>query len=269
MGLAAGAQVEGRVLLDGEDLLQASPDRMSDLRGRRLAMIFQNPRGALNPVLTIGRQIGETLVRHGATPKGEVRARVVALLGEVGFTDPERRIDAYPHELSGGLCQRAMIAMALACDPSLLIADEPTTALDVTVQQQIMALLRGLCARRGAAILLITHDLGVVAEYAQQVAVAYAGRIVEQAPTALLLARPAHPYTGDLLRAMPVLDGPPGRFEAIAGAAPDLARLPPGCPFAPRCERAEAICRAEDPDERPLMGGGAVRCWRPLAELAA
>jgi oligopeptide/dipeptide ABC transporter ATP-binding protein len=269
MGLVSSGRVEGELRLEGEDLLQASPDRMRDLRGSRLSMIFQNPRSALNPVLTVGQQIGETLNRHKGTLRRDIRPAVVQLLGEVGIAEPERRFDAYPHELSGGMCQRVMIAMALACDPMLLIADEPTTALDVTVQKQIMDLLGGLCLRRGAAILLITHDLGVVAEHADRAAVAYAGRIVETAPTALLLGRPAHPYTRDLLRAMPDLEGDARRFNTIPGSVPDLVNLPSGCPFAPRCDRAEDLCRREAPDARRLLGGGSVRCWRPLAEVVA
>ncbi len=188
------------------------------------------------------------------------------LLQEVGIAEPERRFDSFPHELSGGMCQRAMIAMAIACDPELLIADEPTTALDVTIQKQILGLIHDLRARRKTAVLLITHDLGVVAEHADRVAVMYAGRIVEEAPVRELFAAPAHPYTRGLLDSMPDIDQQRDRLLSIPGTVPDLAALPAGCAFAPRCAHADARCRSEAPLTQPLSATRRVRCWKPLLE---
>ncbi|MBL8702653.1 MAG: ABC transporter ATP-binding protein [Alphaproteobacteria bacterium] len=268
MGLvpaAAGGVVGGRILLDGRDLRGLPDAELRRLRGGAMAMIFQEPLTSLNPVLTVGRQIAETLVAHGKVAAGrEARARAIELLREVGIAEPERRVDAYPHELSGGMCQRVMIAMAIACDPDLLIADEPTTALDVTIQKQILHLVHELLGRRGTAVLLITHDMGVVAENADRVAVMYAGRIVESAPAAELFAAPAHPYTRGLLDSMPDIDHDAARLPAIPGFVPDLLAMPPGCAFAPRCPRADAHCRARPPDETRLSAARVVRCWKPL-----
>ena len=264
MGLVSGrAKLDGQILLEGEDLLRSGEARLRDLRGRRLGMIFQDPMSALNPVLTIGRQIGEVLRRHTRTGRAAVRPRGVQILRDVGITDPERLYAAYPHELSGGMCQRVMIAMAIACAPVLLIADEPTTALDVTVQRQILDLLADLRLRNGTAVLLITHDIGVVIECADHVAVMYAGRIVEEAPVASLFAAPAHPYTRGLLRAMPTLEGEVERFPAIPGTVPKPEDLPDGCRFATRCDLADDRCHRVDAG---LVGIGArhrVRCWYP------
>jgi oligopeptide/dipeptide ABC transporter ATP-binding protein len=267
--LGAGPDaLDGRICFHGEDLLKASPARMRGLRGARISMIFQNPMSALNPVLPIGRQIGDILRRHTDLSAAQIRARVLDLLNEVGIVEAQSRMGAFPHELSGGMCQRVMIAMALACDPDLLIADEPTTALDVTVQKQIMTLVGELRDRRGAAILVITHDLGVVSEHADRVAVMYAGRIVEQGPVGSVFAAPAHPYTAGLMASMPDMDDDSPRFHAIPGSAPDLARLPPGCPFAPRCERAQARCHAGDPAPEPSGPAREARCWFPLSAVA-
>ncbi len=260
-----GAIGDGRILFKGRDLRRLPPDELRKLRGGEIAMIFQEPMTSLNPVLSVGRQITETLICHGKAVKDDARGKAVQLLQEVGISEPARRFDSYPHELSGGMCQRVMIAMAIACDPELLIADEPTTALDVTIQKQILALIHELREQRKTAILLITHDLGVVAENADRVAVMYAGRIVEEAPVAELFANPAHPYTRGLLDSMPDIDHQHARLLAIPGTVPDLAQLPDGCAFAPRCPLADARCRAAAPTRQPLSPTRHVRCWKPLA----
>jgi peptide/nickel transport system ATP-binding protein len=284
----------GRVLLNGVDLVRASERTLCDLRGRVLGAIFQEPSTALNPVMKVGTQVGEALRVHEGLSRAAALRRAVELLAMTGIPSPEERADAYPHQLSGGMKQRAMIALALACRPSLLLADEPTTALDVTVQAEILALLNRLRRELGMAILLITHDLGVVAETCDDVAVLYAGRIVEQAPAATLFAGPRHPYTAGLLRALPSLgDAPeaaksdgdhPGdhqfenrvrpRLLEIPGTVPALGRFPPGCAFAPRCERALADCLISDPPLLPAPGGPAaanhaLRCFHPLPAPAA
>ncbi len=262
--LAPQAQVEGRIVFQGRDLRAASPDELRDLRGAALAMVFQEPMASLNPVLPVGRQVAEALVAHGRANRRAAKDRAIALFREVGLSEPERRYAAYPHELSGGMCQRVMIAMAIACDPVLLIADEPTTALDVTIQKQILALIEDLRRRRGTAVLLITHDLGVVAENADRVAVMYAGLIVETAPVRALFAAPLHPYTRGLLDSMPDLDDEDAVLHAIPGQVPDLASLPPGCAFAARCGRADERCLAAIPPLVEAAPGRAVRCWHPL-----
>jgi oligopeptide/dipeptide ABC transporter ATP-binding protein len=262
--LAPGARVEGEIRFQGRDLRAMEPAALRALRGEALAMVFQEPMAALNPVLSVGRQVAEALVAHGRAGRRAAKARAIELFAEVGLSDPARRYDAYPHELSGGMCQRVMIAMAIACDPALLIADEPTTALDVTIQKQILALIEDLRRRRGTAVLLITHDLGVVAENADRVAVMYAGRIVETAPARDLFAAPRHPYTRGLLDSMPDLDDEDAVLHAIPGQVPDLAALPPGCAFAARCPRASDRCRAEAPPLAEHGHGRAARCWHPL-----
>jgi len=264
MRLTDGLSVRGHIHLQGDDLTPLSERGMRDIRGRRLAMIFQNPMSALNPVRSVGAQISETLLRHMALSRTQARRRAIALLDEVGITEPERRYDAYPHELSGGMCQRVMIAMAIACDPALLIADEPTTALDVTIQKQIMDLLHDLKTRRGMAVLMITHDLGVVASYADRVSVMYAGQVIEHRDTAAIFAAPAHPYTRGLIDSMPELDDTSDRFHGIPGSVPDLRDLPPGCSFAPRCEHAEGPCTTQFPPPSAVAPDGRVRCWHPL-----
>lgn len=239
----------GRVLLDGTDVAALPERAMQDIRGRSIAMIFQDPMSALNPVATVGAQIAEVLRRHEGLSGRAAHDRTLELLDLVGIPDPAGRIDEFPHRLSGGMSQRVMIAMAIACRPRVLIADEPTTALDVTIQAQILELLRRLQDETGMAMLLITHDLGVVAEIADRVAVMYAGRIVEQATTEALFARPLHPYARGLMGATPV-GGPAGRQRRLAdipGSVPPLAALPPGCAFAPRCPQRFAPCMATRP----------------------
>ncbi len=239
--------IAGRILFEGEDLLGLSPAALSDLRGSRIAMIFQEPATAFDPVYTVGRQIVETILRHEAVGEPEAMARARDLFERVQIPSPERRLAAYPHELSGGMRQRAMIALALSCRPALLLADEPTTALDATLQIQILLLLRRLQQELGLAIVFVTHDIGVAVEIADRIAIMYAGRIVESGPVRAILRDPGHPYTQGLL-ASTLRKGERGRrLAAIPGAPPDLAMLPPGCSFAPRCPRAEAACRAAVP----------------------
>jgi len=251
-----------RLRFDGRDLLALDAEAFSDLRGDRLAMIFQEPMTSLNPSYTIGDQIGETLVRHRGLSDQDARAAAIELLRRVRIPAPESRVDDYPHRLSGGMRQRAMIAMALACAPRLLIADEPTTALDVTVQAQILDLLRDLRDETGMAIMLITHDLGVVAEIADQVAVMYAGKIVERAPVGALFEAPQHPYTIGLLGSIPRLDRESARLDAVEGVVPDALAMPKGCRFAPRCPFAVADCLAAEPALREVAPGHAVACAR-------
>jgi oligopeptide/dipeptide ABC transporter ATP-binding protein len=258
------ASIEARrIALDGENLLALDERAMRDVRGNRIGMIFQEPMTSLNPTFPVGFQVGETLRLHRDMGGATTRARVLELLRMVGIGAPERRFEQYPHELSGGLRQRVMIAMALACHPKLLIADEPTTALDVTIQAQILELLARLRDELGMAILLITHDLGVVAEYADEVIVMYAGKLAEWADVRGLFRRPRHPYTQGLLGSMPRLSGSAGPLPTIPGTVPSpLARLP-GCPFAGRCPRAIARCREVFP---PLArrGGHGFACWNPV-----
>src|SRR4051794_30910215 len=250
----------GRILYKGRDLRGLSEREMQDIRGGEIALIFQEPMTALNPVFTIGNQIEETLLVHGRATRRTARARALELLEAVSVPDPARRIREYPHQLSGGLRQRALIAISLACTPSLVIADEPTTALDVTIQAQILDLLRELRERMGLSLLLITHDLGVVAEMADRVAVMYAGRIVEEAPVEALFADPKHPYTRGLMASMP--GGAPGtRLHAIQGSVPPLGQLPPGCSFAPRCPARFEPCPTAHPADTRLEGGRRVKCY--------
>ncbi|HAT1661717.1 TPA: ABC transporter ATP-binding protein [Raoultella ornithinolytica] len=241
----------GEILFDGQDLLRLKANPMADLRGNQLAMIFQEPMTALNPVLTIGEQLCEPLIRHrGETPKA-AWLHATRLISEVGLARADSLMNSYPHQLSGGMLQRVMIAMALSCQPKLLIADEPTTALDVTVQAQILRLLRDRAQSRRMSMLLITHDLGVIAQMAEQVVVMYAGRVVESGPTAEILRHPQHPYTQGLIASRPVPGERRRRLYSIPGQVPDLAALPAGCAFADRCQRASALCRQSLP---PLLG---------------
>ena len=267
MGLLGGnARTEGQVIFEGRDLLTLPPAERRALRGGAMAMIFQEPMTSLNPAFTAGEQVAEALrVHEGMAPDAALR-RAVEMLDRVRIPEPARRARQYPHQLSGGMRQRVMIAMALACRPRLLIADEPTTALDVTVQAQILALLEDLKRETGTAILLVTHDLGVVADYADDVVVMYAGRVAETAPAAALFAQPQHPYTIGLLGAAPRFSSPGGRLANIAGTVPDLAAPPPGCRFAPRCPFATPVC-----DTTPALLGAAhqVACWNAPLELAA
>jgi peptide/nickel transport system ATP-binding protein len=270
MGLLpkGAAEVSGRVYFDGSDLLGLSDREMRDLRGDRLAMIFQEPMTSLNPAYSIGEQIVETLIRHRGLSRQKAHARAVDLLQLVRIPSPEVRVDDYPHRLSGGMRQRAMIALALACNPQLLIADEPTTALDVTIQAQILDLMRDLKASSGAAIILITHDLGVVAEVCDEVAVMYAGEIVERAPVDVLFEAPQHPYTIGLVGSIPRLDGNADELAAIDGVVPNMAALPPGCRFAPRCPFVRDLCTLAPPPVVAVGPGHGSRCIRaPLAQV--
>ena len=267
-----GRLVGGQVLAGGRDLLQLSDKEMCEVRGDEVAMIFQEPMTSLNPVLTCGYQIAEAVELHQKVSKVEARSRAVEMLRLVGIPGPEQRVDEYPHQLSGGMRQRVMIAMALSCNPQVLIADEPTTALDVTVQAQILELLARLQDELGMAILLITHDLAVVAEVAERVAVMYAGQVVECTQTESLFADPRHPYTKGLLKAIPRLDEERDRLETIDGAVPDFRQLPSGCRFHPRCPLAIDLCREAAPPLEELFSGHQVSdfesaghfvaCWR-------
>ena len=272
MGLLpkASADVSGRMRFDGAELLSLSDREMRNLRGDRLAMIFQEPMTSLNPSYSIGEQIAESLVHHRGLSRGEARARTIELLRLVKIQSPEQRVDDYPHRLSGGMRQRAMIALALACHPELLIADEPTTALDVTIQAQILALMRDLKASTGVAVILITHDLGVVAENCDHVAVMYAGEIVEYAPVDALFAVPQHPYTIGLLGSIPRLDAKAEELAAIEGMVPSMAELPTGCRFAPRCPFVRERCKQAAPPLVDVGRGHRSRCIRaPLEQVVA
>jgi peptide/nickel transport system ATP-binding protein len=267
MGLVGrpGRVDAGEVVFDGRDLLKLKPDEMRKLRGDRLSMIFQQPQSSLNPVRDVGRQIGEVLELHRSMKRGPARQRALELLRMVGIPDPERRLKSYPHEMSGGMAQRVMIAMALACEPELLIADEPTTALDVTIQAQILDLMRNLREQTGTAIILITHDLGVVAEMCDRVAVMYAGEIVEQTDVSTLFRQARHPYTRGLIGSIPVVGDVREELSVIPGNVPNLIDLPKGCRFAPRCASrvAEDNAMALDvhPGLHPIAPGHEVRCW--------
>ncbi|RKG83844.1 ABC transporter ATP-binding protein [Corallococcus terminator] len=266
-----GKVVAGEVLFRGQDLLRLPEPEMRRVRGRHVAMVFQEPMTSLNPVFTVGEQIGEGVRLHLKASRAQARERAVEMLRQVGIPAPGERVDAYPHQLSGGMRQRVMIAMALACDPALLIADEPTTALDVTIQAQILDLLKRLQTERHMAVMLITHDLGVVAGSCDAVVVMYAGRIVEQAPVRELFARPAHPYTAGLLRSIPSLhdagaavEGEKRRLKAIPGMVPSLGALPSGCAFRDRCDRASELCARVTPALEPKRGGQWAACHHPV-----
>ena len=265
----------GRIVFDGRDILALPEREMRDIRGNDVSMVFQEPMTSLNPVLTIGRQITETVVLHERLSKADGTKRALEMLRLVGIPEPERRLGQYPHELSGGMRQRVMIAMALACNPKLLIADEPTTALDVTVQAQILDLMRQLKSRTGAAIILITHDLGVVAEMAARVVVMYAGKKVEEAPVRDLFARPRHPYTRALLGSIPRLNkgaptaGDRVRLAEIPGVVPSLKQRHAGCLFAPRCSSATDHCRASAPAFAEKASGHWAACWMAPVEQPA
>ena len=252
---------EGAVLWDGEDILLRSDAAMNKLRGREMAMVFQDPMTALNPVLTIGYQITEGLILHGQMTKNQADQRALELLQAVGITSPEKRLRQYPHELSGGMRQRCLIAMALACTPRLLIADEPTTALDVTTEAQVLALLRSLQAKLGMAVILISHNLGIIAQMCRRVYVMYAGCIVEEGPVEALFEAPAHPYTQGLLGSLPDPDCQDKVLTGIPGQAPDLFHMPAGCRFYPRCRQAMRICTHEAPPSCQMGQGHQVSCW--------
>ncbi len=258
----------GSIRFEGRELLGLPKGELQDLRGNQMAMIFQEPMSSLNPAFTIGDQIIEGLLRHRQLTREQASERALSMLRKVRIPAPEQRLNEYPHKLSGGMRQRAMIAMALACGPRLLIADEPTTALDVTIQAQILQLMHELQQDTGTAIILITHDLGVVAEVADDVVVMYAGRVVEQSPVKALFEEPQHPYTVGLLGSIPRLDGEQTRLAAIDGQVPNPMQLPAGCSFAERCPFADAQCHAEAPDLRALGGAHFSACWKAPLDAA-
>jgi peptide/nickel transport system ATP-binding protein len=262
------ASISGRVRFDGEDLLGAPTRRLRRIRGNEIGFVFQEPMTSLNPVFTVGRQITETLRTHRGLSRSAARKRAIELLDLVHIPDPERRVREYPHQLSGGMRQRVMIAIAVACEPKILIADEPTTALDVTIQAGILDLMRELRERLGTAIILITHNLGVVADIADRVVVMYAGRKAEEAPVRELFARPQHPYTIGLLGAIPLpgAASKQGRLREIPGRVPSLAELPNHCAFAPRCPRADDLTRSEVPPLRAVGPEHLVACFHPGGE---
>jgi len=260
-----GKIVDGRVHFDGTNLLDLSRQQMRRIRGNRIAMIFQEPMTSLNPVFTIGNQISEMFILHRNAGRKEALEASIEMLHRVQIPAPQRRIHEYPHQLSGGMRQRAMIAMALACDPEILIADEPTTALDVTVQAQILELMLKLKEDFGTAVQMITHDLGVIAEMAQRIVVMYAGRVVEEAPTLEIFKQPLHPYTVGLLQSIPILGsrtaGETRRLQEIKGMVPNLVALPEGCKFGDRCPKVMEICRKREPELTDIASGRRVRCW--------
>ncbi len=265
-----GRIVAGEVYFQGRDLLTVDDAEIRDVRGKQIAMVFQEPMTSLNPVLTIGLQLTETLVQHLDISREAADARALELLQLVGISDPERRLEQYPHHLSGGMRQRVMIAMALCCEPQLIIADEPTTALDVTIQAQILELMRDLSKRLGVALIIITHNLGVVARYANRVNVMYAGKIVESGSAVDIYHSPRHPYTVGLLASVPRLDQPRGtKLIPIVGQPPDLARLDDGCPFRPRCRFAVEKCNEANPDLLSVGDGHHAACWQSEAVAEA
>ena len=256
-----GKVTHGQVLLDGKDLLKMSGEEVRGIRGGRMSMIFQEPMSALNPSMRIDRQMMETIMLHTSMNKVEARQHAASMLGKVGIPDPPRVLKNYPHQLSGGMSQRVMIAMALSCDPELLIADEPTTALDVTIQAQILDLMKKLQKEAQSSILLITHDLGVVAEMCSRVIVMYAGKIVEEAPVGPLFNSPTHPYTQGLIASVPKLGSGVKVLPSIPGSVPDLASMPKGCRFAPRCKYATAKCHEKEPELVTVGENQRCRCW--------
>jgi oligopeptide/dipeptide ABC transporter ATP-binding protein len=265
MGLVPSppGEVSGRVLFEGRDLLSLGDEALRNIRGAGIGMVFQEPMTSLNPVLTIGTQLRETMQTHLGLTASQAQARAVELLTMVGISEAERRLGQYPHHFSGGMRQRVMIAIALSCEPRLVIADEPTTALDVTIQAQILALMKDLTTRLGASLILITHNLGIVARYTSRVHVMYAGRVVESSPTNRIFAEPRHPYTLGLLASVPRLDKPRGgRLVPIEGQPPDLARLGAGCAYRPRCSFAVEACAATKPPYEPIAPDHRIACIR-------
>ncbi len=261
-----GRIVGGRIEFAGRDILQLSPSELRKIRGGRIAMVFQEPMSALNPVLTVGSQVLESVRLHQKVSRREGRDKTVELFRLVGIPSPEMRFKAYPHQLSGGMRQRVMLAMALAGKPDLLLADEPTTALDVTIQAQVLNLLDELKKNLGMSVLFITHDLGIIAEHADRVAICYAGKIVEMAPVRVLFSRPAHPYAQGLLNSIPKLSsgGKDLKLTALPGTVPDLKHLPPGCRFEPRCPRSRPDCRQYDGELKTMRAGHLAACINPL-----
>jgi peptide/nickel transport system ATP-binding protein len=255
-----GRIADGQVILDGERIDQLPYERVRRLRGKKIAMVFQDPLTSLNPLYTVGRQLIETILTHEDLSTGTARDRAVSLLAQVGIPSPAQRIDQYPHQFSGGMRQRVVIALALCANPRVVIADEPTTALDVSIQAQIIKLLKRLCKEHGAAVMLITHDMGVIAETADRVAVMYAGRIVEVGPVRQVIKHAKHPYTHGLMGSIPVVGPDLDRLVQIEGRMPRLTEIPPGCPFHPRCPAAFERCRHERPELMPVEGSQ-VACW--------
>ncbi|SDY43475.1 peptide/nickel transport system ATP-binding protein [Jannaschia faecimaris] len=253
----------GEVLLEGERIDNVSPAQMRRIRGKRIGMVFQDPLTSLNPLLTIGDQLSETILRHLDVTKSEADARAVRGLDEVGIPSAKNRMGAYPHEFSGGMRQRVVIALALCAEPTLLIADEPTTALDVSVQAQITALLKRLCRERGMAAMLVTHDMGVIAETADRVAVMYAGRLAEIGPVSQIVGQPRHPYTDGLMASTPAASAGKARLRQIPGAMPRLGKLPTGCAFHPRCPKVQDKCRV-DPGPKVGIADDRAACWFPI-----
>ena len=256
-----GRVVEGTIKLNGEDLLKMNKREINDIRGNRISMIFQEPMTALNPVYTIGKQAMEALMIHQKISKEEAKAKVIDMFAKVGIPEPERRFSVYPHQLSGGLRQRVMIAMAMICNPELMIADEPTTALDVTIEAQILYLMNQLQKEVGTAVIMITHNLGVVAESCDYVYVMYAGKIMEEAPVKELFKNPLHPYTFGLMNSIPKMTEVKTHLYTIKGMVPNLLNLPQGCRFCPRCDKAMKICTMYQPDLYELEDGHKVRCF--------
>lgn len=264
MGLVpkpAGQIIGGQIIFEGRDITKLSEDGLAEIRGNKISMIFQEPMTCLNPLLTIGDQVSEPLIRHRNVPKRDAVQRAVEMLKHVGIARAESMVREYPHQLSGGMRQRAMIAMAMICSPKILIADEPTTALDVTIQMQILELMRQMREAFGTAILFITHDLGVVAELADQVIVMYAGQVVETAAADALFDRPLHPYTAALLASIPFMDIEKQRLYSISGIVPDASKFPSHCRFAARCERAQELCFQGTPQLEEIIKGRRVRCF--------
>ena len=259
-------RIKGAIRFQDKDLLSLSEREMQDIRGNKIAMIFQEPMTSLNPIHTVGKQIAESVLLHSKATKKEAMARARQLLELCGIPDPDQRMKEYPHQLSGGMRQRVMIAIALACDPELLIADEPTTALDVTIQAQILELMKAIKKDRDMSIIMITHDLGIVYDFCDRVVVMYTGEVVESAPVKDLFAAPLHPYTEGLIGALPRLGQPTERLSAIEGMVPDAGDMPQGCHFHPRCPYATERCRAEHPPLTTLPDGRQVRCFRGKGE---
>jgi peptide/nickel transport system ATP-binding protein len=264
IAIPPGRIVEGQILYQGRDLVTLPPGQMRKVRGKEISMVFQEPMTSLNPVFTIGEQIAEAIRLHEGLGRRDAMDKTVEMLKIVHMANPERRVKEYPHQLSGGMRQRVMIAMALSCNPKLLIADEPTTALDVTIQAQILELLNELKAKLGMAVMLITHDMGVIAETAQRVVVMYAAKVVEEAPVKELFKEPLHPYTQGLLRSIPRIDlaaTKKQRLEAIPGVVPSLIEVPPGCRFAPRCQYVKPMYTEKEPPLKEVRPGHKVACW--------
>lgn len=255
-----GKIVNGEIIFDGKNLLDLSEEEMRKIRGNKISLISQDPMTSLNPVLTIGEQIMEAIILHQGLNKADAKKKAIEMLRQVGIPSPEERVDQYPHEFSGGMRQRAIIAMALSCEPQLLIADEPTTALDVTIQAQILDLMRKIKTERNAAIMLITHDLGVVAEMCDMVAVMYAGKVVEYTDVRSLFKRPSHPYTIGLLNSIPKIEDEKDRLVPIDGQPPNLVHLPKGCSFAPRCSEVQSVCNTKEPSMLKVAEGQYCRC---------